>query len=176
MRLPRLKKRYLALALASGVILGTGGIAAAYFSGGGTGTGSVHVTSPFGFKVAVHTRSGVTGPGDPTVITFAISNEGSSTPTVSFPEVATNPHATIITKGGYVTSTGSKVTGCKSSWFHASASLYFKSTTGTVTLGTHPLVKVHHNVRDAVTVTMTTTGTQDACAGKTPAIRLTIGP
>lgn len=158
------------LIAATGIAVGAGGIAAAYFSGGGTGTGSATVASPFAFKVAVHTRSGVTGPGDPTVITFAISNEG------AFKEVATNPKASMITKSGDITSTGLKVTGCKSSWFHATATPKFRSTTGSVTLGTHPFVTPHHNVRDAVTVTMSTTGTQDSCAGKTPAVMLTIGP
>jgi hypothetical protein len=169
-RLQRFTKRSLVLIATVGLAMGAGGIAAAYFSGGGSGTGKATVGSPFAFKVAVHTRSGITGPGDPTVITFAISNEG------AFKEVATNPVATIITKSGDVTSTGLRVSGCKSTWFHASASPNFRSTTGTITLGTHPFVTPHHNVRNAVTVTMSTTGTQDSCAGKTPAVMLTIGP
>lgn len=171
MKLLKRRRRYLAIVLAFGIALGMSGIAAAYFSGGvGTGAGSATVTKPFAFTVAQHNRTGVTGPGDPTVITFAIGNTG------AFKEVATNPQATVVTKGGDITSTGLKVTTCKSAWFHAVATPTFRRTTG-MPVGTHPFVTPNHNVRDAVTVTMTTSGTtQGACAGKTPAVRFTVGP
>jgi hypothetical protein len=168
------KKQLVAIALASGLVLGAGGIAAAYFSATGTGTATASVARPVPFKVTVHTKSGIVGPGDPTVITFAVANTHPRA-TGTFPEAATDPQAHVVTDTGLVTTSGHAVAGCKSSWFTATASSMFRSTTGGTTLGTHPLVAYDHNVRDAVTVTMATTGTQDSCIGVEPAVVLTIG-
>lgn len=193
MRLPRLKKRYLVIALAAGVALGTGGIAAAYFASSGTGTGTATVGAPIPFKITVHTKPGVTGPGDPTVITFSVANTH-TTPTSPYfgkpyvTERATNPLATVVSKKTTVTGTrtvitskGHAVNGCLSKWFSATASPDFWTATHITNLGTSALVTPHTDVRNAVTVHMTngtgpTGSTQDPCEGKFPTVMLHVGP
>jgi hypothetical protein len=193
-RLLKMKKKYLAIALATGVALGAGGVAAAFFSAGGSGTGSATVGTPVPFKITVHTKPGVTGPGDPTIITFSVANTHTTPSSVYYgdpyvTERATNPVATIksvktsITHTHTViTSRGSPVNGCLSKWFTATASPDFWTMTHVKNLGTSALVAPHTNVRNAVTVHMTngttpTNGTnQDACEGTFPTVTLHVGP
>lgn len=58
MRLPHLKKKFIAGALAAGLVMGAGGIAAAYFTASGSGTASGSVGSSHAWTVHVTTPSG----------------------------------------------------------------------------------------------------------------------
>jgi hypothetical protein len=187
MRHPKLKRRYLAIALASGVALGTGGVAAAFFSSGGTATGTAAIGTPAPFKIAVHTKTGSVGPGDPTVITFAVANTHTPTPGPYVVERATDPVATVVSKRTtitgmhtVITSRGRPVNGCLSKWFTATATPDFYTQAHTNNLGTSALVTPHTNVRESVTVTMSngtgpTGSNQDACEGKFPTVKLQVG-
>lgn len=188
-----MKKKYLAIALSTGVALGAGGVAAAFLSAGGSGTGTATVGTPIPFKITVHTKPGVTGPGDPTVITFAVANTHTTPSSVYYgkpyiTERAIDPVATIKSVKTtsthtltVITSKGQPVNGCLSEWFTATASPDFWTATHLTNLGTSALVAPHTNVRNAVTVHMTNgTGpsgsTQDACEGTFPTVILHVGP
>lgn len=73
MRLPHFKKKFIAGALAAGLVMGAGGIAAAYFTAGGTGTGSATVGHATRFTVSGGTVTGLL-PGSPKTATFTVFN------------------------------------------------------------------------------------------------------
>jgi len=108
------KKRIAAVALSGAVILGTAGIAAAYFTSTGTGAGYATVGS-VGWGVSVDSVVG--GPLFPgsgsQQVNYTVTNTGSSA--ASLASVA----LTIDSFGGYIVdqNTDSAVTGCAASWF-----------------------------------------------------------
>ena len=67
------KKKIIAGALAAGLVMGAGGIAAAYFTAGGAGTGSATVGTPATFSVTGGTVSTLL-PGSPQTATFTVTN------------------------------------------------------------------------------------------------------
>ena len=117
MKLPLFKKKYVAGALAAGLIMGAAGIAAAYFTATGTGTGKVSVGSATPFTV---TQNGVPAgklyPDQSVTTAFIITNTGGGIEhyTITSTDVvaAMNANGTVITA-----TTGNAVPGCKASWF-----------------------------------------------------------
>ena len=71
------KRKYVAGALAAGLIMGAGGIAAAYFTATGTGTGKVSVGAATPFSVTQNLPlSGKLYPGQSVTTSFKITNVG----------------------------------------------------------------------------------------------------
>ena len=72
----QIKKKLIAGALAAGLVMGAGGIAAAYFTATGTGNGSGSVGHPTTWAVSVaNTTSGTLTPGGPSeTINFTVTN------------------------------------------------------------------------------------------------------
>lgn len=169
------KKKVVAGALAAGMVMGAGGIAAAYFgaSGSGTATPTVGNSVPLSVKqtnvyyqTATGTSVGALYPTGLAQPVFTIQN------VAVFPEHATTTVGdfAIVTDGDTIaaTKTGTNaVIGCKASWFTISAN---GTTTVTVTLGKHGSGTT--SVNASVDVNMATTGTQLACAGKQPIVAL----
>lgn len=123
-KLPNLKKKYVAGALAVGLIMGAGGIAAAYFTATGTGTGTVSVGSATPFTVTQNagSLSGKLYPGQYVTTTFKITNTGKGiehyTLTSTDIVAAMNANGTVIT-AFQTTPSREVVPGCKASWFTA---------------------------------------------------------
>ncbi|MGH9920839.1 MAG: hypothetical protein ACRD6W_18465, partial [Nitrososphaerales archaeon] len=114
-RLPHLgKKKYIAGALAAGMIMAGGGIAFAYFGASGTGTGTASTSTPTNVIVTV------------THITFT----GASTEQINFK--ITNPNAYKVHLGKFKITTAT-VTGCGT--VHTNPTLV-KKTTASATIGT----------------------------------------
>lgn len=156
MALPKFKKKYVASALAAGLAMGAGGIAAAYFSASGGATKSVTVASPVTFTVSPGVVSGGLYPGGTAHVNFTVTN------VASFREHF-NADASL-------TMTGAP-TGCKASWFQISAG----PTPGSDTLAKHGTSGTSTTV--TVTVSMVTnTTTQNACAGYSPTVHLSLSP
>jgi hypothetical protein len=113
-RLFSTKRKIVALGLTSAIILGTAGIAAAYFTSTGTGTGYATVGS-VGWGVSVDSVAG--GPLFPgsgsEQVNYTVTNTGSSAATLNTVTL------TIDSFGGYVVdqNTNSAVTGCAANWF-----------------------------------------------------------
>jgi hypothetical protein len=152
------KKKAAAIGLAAGIALGAGGVAFAYFTSTGTGTGSVKVGSATNFTVVKASTSGTLYPGATTAsVTFTITNPGHGH------QNAASVSSSVVTKTGDITSGGSKVAGCLSTWFTTANAF----TPVNLAPGGHTSA--------VVTVTMhTTTVTQNPCQGKTPNINLTV--
>lgn len=158
MTLPRVKKKCVAVGLATGLVVGAGGIAAAYFTAPGSGSASAAVGTPMPFHVAQFSVTGTMYPGSgATYVTFTVTNTGTGN------EHASNTFASVVSKGGDITSHGNTVARCLASWFHATAS----PLTATLLPGTF--------VHDLVRVTMSTSGTtQGACRTTFPRVVLTV--
>jgi hypothetical protein len=179
------KKKVIAGALAAGLVMGAGGIAAAYFDAGGSGTGTAKVGHAAPLSVtqsAVYYLDGTsnsvtalypTGLAQPV---FQIKN------TNHFPEHATWNLAdfSIVTSGTTIaaTKTGTNpVAGCSASWFTLTAN---GTSTGARTLkagapGDTPTPATSTHVFASVDLNMKTSGTtQLACATKTPIVKLTL--
>ena len=168
MKLPHFKKRYVAGALAAGLIMGAAGIAAAYFSATGTGTGKVNVGTATPFTV---TQNGVPGgklyPGQSVTTAFTITNTGGGIQhyTVSSGDVvaAMNGTGTIITA-----TTGKAVPGCKAVWFNTS-----------ITSGNSNTLNPGASATLGVTVSMTNgtggSSTQNACQTTLPKLDVAFG-
>ncbi len=110
-------RKVAAVALTVGLVVGGGGAAFAYFTSGGTGTGSVTVgsTGPTDFAV---TQSGTVGdlyPGaDPVPFTVRAQNTGTGDEHVDAitVAVASDPET-----GYALDSAGDPIDGCQASWF-----------------------------------------------------------
>jgi hypothetical protein len=171
--LPRLfKKRFVVVALAVGLVAGGGGLAFAFIGAGGTGTGKGKVQAVT-FHVAIHTVSGGIVPGAATGahLTFAVANTGTAK------EHASTVTATVVTKGGDITTHGTQVPGCQSTWFSATVRKWSVDSSGilrtppvtyTIPAGTD----IHVTVNETM-ITLPTTPQTD-CATKTPRVRLTV--
>lgn len=176
MKLPKLKKKYLAIVMAAGVALGVGGIAAAYFGASGTGAGTGHAGPTAGFAVSLHTFSGVITPGGSETLQFAVGNKSTT-----YPEHASTVSVKMVTKGGDIDSSGGrvtgKVTGCTSTWFTPTVVKWRYDTSGpTMTPPVTYSLPPSEDLHVTVTVAMKNTPihTQLACAGTDPEVTLTV--
>lgn len=89
MRLPHLKKKFIAGALAAGLVMGAGGIAAAYLSASGSGTGSASVGSAKTVSVVTITAKNWV-PGTPHVVAFSVTNPNTFSVTLATPATITS--------------------------------------------------------------------------------------
>lgn len=175
MRLPKFKKKMIAIAAVVGIIMGVGGVAAAYYSTTGTGkshttvesintTGTFTVaggTATFKFKDTTGTPPTGLMPSTPgttnesyAVYTWTVTNKTEA--------VVHLAHVTVsIDKSGttaeYTTSTTlKKMTGCKAAWFAIgtttaapatgnSDSTSMTATLSTLTLGPHSNATTNHH-------------------------------
>lgn len=168
MRLPNFKKKYLAGALAVGLVMGAAGVAAAYFLATGTGKGDVSVGTAKPFTITQNTP--VTGklyPGTHVTTTFNIRNTGTGVEHYSFTgtdiAVAMNGTGTVIT--AFQTTSRAVVPGCKAAWFTTQVT---GSSAGTLGHGVSTTVGVR--------VTMTNVATtQDACQTSFPVLDVAFG-
>lgn len=129
MRLPKLKKKFLAITLASGVALGAGGIAAAYVGVSGTGSGTATVGKATTFKVALYNGTATTYvPGKPAYLTYSVQN-------VSTPALRERVYTVTVkvnsTGTDIVTSnSNTKVATCLAAWFTAKLTRWEVDSTG----------------------------------------------
>jgi hypothetical protein len=168
-----LKKKYVAGALAAGLIMGAGGIAAAYFTATGTGTGKVNVgtATPFSVTQTAGSLSGKLYPGQSVTTTFKITNNGEGiehyTLTSTDIVAAMSASGTVIT-AFQTTPSREVVPGCKGSWF-----------TATVLSGSSNTLNPGASTTASVKVTMTNgTGsgsTQNACQTTFPKLDVAFG-
>jgi hypothetical protein len=166
MRVPRFKKKFIAIVVASGLVLGAGGIAAAYFTASGSGTGSATVGRPTAFTITQFATFGTLGPGGtPQTLTFHIANtylskQHLSTVTATLVAAITGNIETATTVGH------TPVPGCSAATF-------------TTTLTPTPVtITLPPGTTQVVTVTVfmqTNTSTQIACAGKHPLVEVHAG-
>ena len=157
------KKRIAAVALSGAVILGGAGIAAAFFTSTGTGTGQAAVGTASSWGVAAGSETGTMLPGSGTAtIPFTITNNGSGAQAYSSVTAAVAADGS-----GNVTSHGTAVPGCLASWFTATA--------GTPSPVTGTSIAAAGTATATVSVTMSDSATnQDACESVTPDITLSV--
>jgi hypothetical protein len=107
------KKRFAVLGAVA--ILAMAGIAVAYFTSSGSGTGSASVGKSSAFTVEVSSdTSGSIYPGSGSeTLSYSIKNEGSGHQNV------TSTSASVNSDEGNITQNGTPVVGCLASWFHA---------------------------------------------------------
>jgi hypothetical protein len=147
------KKRFAVLGAVA--ILAMAGIAAAYFTSTGSGSGSATVGSSTAFKVTVAAPTGgplYPGSGSEN-LAYTVKNEGSGAQNVN-----STSASVASSEGGDITQGGEAVEGCKASWFTAK--------------DTSPApanLKGGESASGSVEVTMQDSGTnQDACQGASP--------
>jgi hypothetical protein len=139
------KKKAVAVGLAFGLAAGAGGIAAAYFTAGGSGTGSAKVGSPQTFSVTQTGTPTTLLPGGHTTYTFKVTNPATFSQHFS---------------GAAAVIQGSPPAGCH---FTLGAP---SPTSATVPGGGSTTV--------TVTLFMATTGTQNTCAAYVATVKLTV--
>lgn len=174
MKRPRFKKKYLAMAATAGLVMGAAGIAAAYFSASGSGSGNAHVGTTVGvLKVTAGSVTGTLYPGGTQKVQFDVTNTGSGSE--HFTIGAGNPSTQVLVatlRGYVVTSTTTQaVTGCKSSWFSVST---------TAQSGVVQPQSTSDNAFYATVAMDNGTGatgsTQDACRGTSPKLNVSFNP
>jgi hypothetical protein len=155
------KRRIAVVSGVTVVALAGGGVAFAYFTSTGSGTGQAQVGSATNWDVTAGAPSGTMFPGQgATTIVYTVKNVGSgnqtdNTDTVSMP-----------TSGADVTSHGADVPGCLASWFTAG-----------ITTDNAQTVDFAPGQTESVTVTVTLSdaqANQNACQGVTPDVTLTV--
>jgi hypothetical protein len=143
-------------------VLAVGGVAFAYFTSTGSGTGQATVGSAANWSVTAGAPSGTMYPGaGSTTIVFTVQNAGTGNQKDNTDSVAVAHDGT-----GNVTSHGTAVPGCLASWF-------------TATIGTDNArgVDFAPGASNTVNVSVTMSDaavSQDACQGVTPDITLTV--
>ena len=180
----KLKKKVIAGALAAGLVMGAGGIAAAYFSAHASGTGTA-VAGTYGWTVSTPTRTGPTrlfpgGPADTFV--WTVTNTGSTTQVLkTYTLAATNYSTVTIVKSKTATHTSTVAR-------NPTGSGYYTGCTETASTLTNFLVSPHPfagrgagttvapsgTATETATVALVTTGTQNACQGVVPYVTLTV--
>jgi hypothetical protein len=158
------KKRVLAIGLAAGLTLGAAGVAFAYFTSSGSGTGQASTGSATNWGVSAAAVVGgplYPGQGSQT-ITYTVTNNGSGNQALNT-AVATVNSGT----GGAVTQGGVVAAGCLASWYNATAAAPSPAFhTSIIPTGTATVV---------ATVTMSDPGVnQNPCQGIAPDITLTV--
>ena len=158
-------RRRIAVVSATAVaVLGVAGVAFAYFTASGSGTGNATVGSTGTWLVTQDSTTGTIYPGSGnSVITFNVKNTGTGDQQYSTATTAVNADGS-----GNITQSGVGVSGCKASWFSPSI---------TSDPGINTNVAGGASVKVQVTVTMPTDSAdnQNACQGKLPDVNLTIG-
>ena len=162
------KKRIVAGVLAVAIIAATGGIAAAYFTSSGNGTGTGLVGAPAGWTVSAGAHGG--GPLYP----------GSGSETIAYTITNTSPGnqafttltATVVNDGTDIEQGGTPLAGCLYTWFTATAAASIP-VAGTSLAGTSP--GPAGTATDVVTVTMLNPAVnQNVCELATPDINLAV--
>jgi len=163
------KKRLAAVAFVAALAIT--GAAVAYFTGGSgnvTANGTVGSSSPWTVAAGTPTWSGTLTalyPGatnDTELIPFTATNGGKGD------EAVTNIAISMPTLNGDVTSGGVEITGCKATWFTASADASNPTLPSDIASGSAYSGKVD------LTMQNVTNASQDACQGKTPAVTVTV--
>jgi hypothetical protein len=153
------------IAVVSAVVVGVlavGGVAFAYFTSTGSGTGQATVGTASNWTVTAGSPSGTMYPGQgSTTIVFTVQNAGTGNQQDNGDSVAVAHDGS-----GNVTSHGTAVPGCLATWFTASK-------------GTDNAQGVDFTPSESQTVTVTVTMSdanvsQDACQGVTPDITLSV--
>lgn len=166
-----LSKKVVAVGLAAGITLGIGGAAFAYFTSTGSGSGSALTGSPSQWTVAATSSTGTMYPGVGFAsLDFSVTNNSTGAQAIESESAAVAQAA----NGDIVTTAGNDATavpGCLASW-------YFINNQGTLSV---PLkTSIGHLGAFAVTGVQVgmfndLTTSQNACAGFSPAITLTVG-
>ncbi len=154
------------------IAAGVAGLAFAYFTDSGSGTGTAKVGTSTGWTVAQSgSYSGTMLPGAGTsVVTYTVTNASSGHQAIASAGKVTSA---IVNDGGtpaLVKSGGSAVTGCLASWFHA-------ATPAAVGSPSYPIDLASGASQDyTVDVTMdnSTTVNQDACKNITPDVTMSV--
>jgi hypothetical protein len=163
-RLFSTKKRIAAGVLSIAIIAGTAGIAAAYFTSTGSGTGQASVGTPTTWGVSAGSVSGgplYPGSGTETV-PFTITNNGGGY------QAFGTLTATVVSSSGNITQSGTPLVGCLATWFTATAAAS-SPVAGTSIAGSGG------TATDNVTVTMLNPAvSQNVCQSATPDINLAV--
>lgn len=143
--------------------LAGGGLAFAYFTASGSGTGSATVGSTGTWGVTAGSPSGTIYPGSgASTIIFSVQNTGTGDQQYS------SAVATVNSSGGDITVNGSPVSGCMASWFSPSV-------TSDPGLGKNVAGSATVMVTVQVTMPADSADNQNACQGKSPDVTLTVG-
>lgn len=170
-----INKKIMAVALTTGLVLSGGGVAFAYFTADGSGTGSGTVGDSTAFTIAGDTPSGSVTPGGSTqTLAFTVSNPGSGH------QYAGNVYASVATdsSNGFVESTPgnteSDVSGCLASWFSIDGTA---TGNGTVAVNHDIAPSDHYDKTSGLTLVLSnSSGSQDLCQGATVGIVYTTTP
>ena len=158
------KKKYVAGALAAGLIMGAGGIAAAYFTATATGTGKLQVGSATPFTVTQNGVPAYVYPGQTVTTSFHVVNTGGGIQHFTARVVvASNGSGTIITA-----TTGKAVPGCKASWFTPTVT---SGSSGTLNPGASSTLAVSMHMSNG----NSTHSTQNACQTTFPQLTVSSG-
>jgi hypothetical protein len=190
-RLPTFKKKFVAGALAAGLMAGAGGIAVAYYSSTASGTGTVHANVKGTFAVTNVKIAHTLTPGTSNVTLYADIQNTSATGNVSVRTIvvvitgtskSTCP-VTYFTFGGSTPWTGA--TG--GSGTHGPATRTLKAPVkiaagdyynGSTSSGTTPTgfetASTSANALYGLKLNMKTTGTQNTCSGVTVTLKVTV--
>ena len=159
------KKKIIAGALAAGLVMGAGGIAAAYFTTTGSAVGSGAVGAPGTWKITFISESFTTGnaiyPGTSEHVATTVMYNGHGNAKLQTLTVAFTTVVTTTTGGNAVVTatTGTGVTGCHPAWWSPAI-----TQTGVGTVFT-----AGQTVSETVTLTLNTSKTtQNACANAHP--------
>jgi len=151
-------KKLLAASLTAVLTLTGGGVAMAWFTSSGSGTGTATIGSPGStdFHIAGHAPSGDLFPGaDALSFVFDVHNTGAGTERVGTVDI-TVPGASVT---GYALDGGTAITGCMASWF---------SVTPSVAVNTTLAAGAWANGVTGASISMTESGSdQSACQGHT---------
>ncbi len=176
MKLPNVKRKVVVGALAAGLVMGVGGVAAAYFlSNTASATGSGKIGKPATSSISM--TEATTGPtlvpgGTPQTYTFTVTNKSK---TKGFTLTATYTFATATTAGAkvIVTDTTTKpVPGCKATWFKVTYKTGAAPTPNpypfkVTAAGTYTLIYQLYFLTTATT-------NQVACATAVPSVKVTV--
>lgn len=146
MRIPKFKKKFIAGALAAGLVMGAGGIAAAYLATTGSGTGTATVGTPT--TVSVKSISASTwGPGTAKKVAFSV----------------TNPNSYTVHLATKATISAHSITGCTTATADSATVTVTTATTaiGSLTNGTHAISTATEE--PSFTVATTSGHTQAGC-------------
>jgi len=168
----KMSKKVVAILVTLVVAVGAAGLAFAYFTDNGTGTGTAKVGTSSGWGVAQNGAfAGIMYPGAGTsTVTYTVTNSSTGHQAIASAGKVT---AAIVNDGAspaLVKSGGSAVTGCLASWFHA-------GTPAAVGSPTYPIDLAAGASQDytvAVTMDNSTTVNQDTCKNITPDVTLSV--
>jgi hypothetical protein len=160
------EKKLIAIGLTLVLALIGGGVAMAWFTSGGSGTGSAVVGSPgpSDFHIIGHVPDGVLLPGDdPQPFVFDVHNTGTGSEHVGTVDIA----VAAAPGTGYALEDGTPITGCQASWF---------SVTGSVAVDTTLAAGAWDDGITGASISMTESSSdQSACQGHTVDVAFTVG-